>query len=111
MQGPGQGKVKGRRPRWWHGNLFKAFYWACVGQPHTLGRKVDNARQKLTAIQAKEFRNTGEELLRLHLSHCHCNCTKPTPAQEPLQPNSLASKLRLLLRLANDPVTISVQAA
>lgn len=48
-----------RRPRWWHGNLFKAFYWACVGQPHTLSRQVDAARQQLNDIQAKSFRNTG----------------------------------------------------
>ena len=48
-----------RRPRWWRGNLFKAFYWACVGQPRTLSRKVDAARQQLNDIQAKIFRNTG----------------------------------------------------
>ena len=60
-----------RRPRWWHGNLFKAFYWACVGQPDTLSRKVDAARQQLTNIQAKEFRNTGEGVMSScpHLAH------------------------------------------
>ena len=69
-----QAPQHGRRPRWWHGNLFKAFYWACVGQPHTLSRKVDAARQKLTAIQAKEFRNTG--------THTHTDpCRLHSPAQ------------------------------
>ena len=70
-----------RRPRWWHGNLAKAFYWACVGQPDTLGRKVDEARQKLTAIQAKEFRNTGSELHQLHSPQRHHHSAKPSQAQ------------------------------
>lgn len=48
-----------RRPRWWHGNLFKAFYWACVGQPGTLDRKVAEAGQQLGDIQAQEFKTTG----------------------------------------------------
>jgi len=48
-----------RRPRWWHGNLFKAFYWACVGQPDTLDRKVAEAGQQLVDIQAQEFKTTG----------------------------------------------------
>ena len=47
------------RPRWWHGNLFKAFYWACVGQPDTLDRKVAEAGQQLVDIQAQEFKTTG----------------------------------------------------
>ena len=55
-----QATAHGRRPRWWRGNLFKAFYWACVGQPDALSRKVDKARQQLMDIQAKEIRNTGE---------------------------------------------------
>ncbi len=48
-----------KRPRWWHGNLFKAFYWACVGQPDTLDRKVAEAGQQLVDIQAQELKTTG----------------------------------------------------
>ena len=48
-----------KRPRWWHGNLFKAFYWTCVGQPDTLDRKVAEAGQQLGDIQAQEFKTTG----------------------------------------------------
>lgn len=52
-----------RRPRWWHGNLLKAFYWACVGQPDKLDRKATQAKQQLTDIQARAFSNTGEPLI------------------------------------------------
>jgi len=48
-----------RRPRWWYGNLFKAFYWACVGQPDKLNRKVAEAGQQLGDIQAQDFKTTG----------------------------------------------------
>ena len=48
-----------KRPRWWHGNLFKAFYWACVGKTDALDRSVTEAKQQLADIQGKELRNTG----------------------------------------------------
>lgn len=50
-----------RRPRLWHGNIFKAIYWAMVGRPDKLAAKVAKTQQQLIDIQSVGFPNTGED--------------------------------------------------
>ena len=63
---------RARRPWLWHGNVFKAFYWACVGQSDALDRKVAKAKQQLADIQNKDLKNTGGRAYLLHCLESRC---------------------------------------